>query len=60
MNMDKSWALEEALGGKLTEEDLLGELQFSFLAFLLGQSLESKLLKPTLKVCCSVPGLIEF
>ena len=46
LNLDKTSLLEEVLGKHFgrNPDDLLGELQFSFLAFLMGQSLEGALL----------------
>lgn len=43
LNVDKSAALESLLNSQYggSEDLLLGELQFSFIAFLMGQSLES-------------------
>ena len=42
LNLDKTGLLEEVLRKNFSHnpDDLLGELQFSFLAFLMGQSLE--------------------
>ena len=42
LNLDKTAALEQALGGlgDASGQQLLGELQFAYVAFLCGQSLE--------------------
>ncbi|VFQ75399.1 unnamed protein product [Cuscuta campestris] len=61
MNLDKTQVLETILAKEYdgNEDSLLGELQFSFIAFLMGQSLEAylqwKLITSLLLGCIEAP-----
>lgn len=60
LNLDKTCLLRDILQKHLSNaDDLLGELQFSFLAFLMGQSLEGS---PLLKhgICSDRPHMMKY